>query len=137
MALVLDTSAILALAFADEDRTYARSIIEHIAADHGVVPTLFWFEIRNSLLVAERRKRITQTQTSTFLAKLRLLALDVDNQPSEQGVFNLARQHSLTIYDSAYLELAHRSALPLATVDNALIKAASAAGVSHWDPSSR
>jgi predicted nucleic acid-binding protein len=133
MALVLDTSAILALAFADEERTYAQSVIEHIAASHGVVPTLFWFEIRNSLLVAERRKRISQTQTSTFLSKLQLMALDVDHQPSGQGVFSLARQYSLTAYDSAYLELAQRRNLPLATVDRALVVAARGAGVLLWN----
>jgi predicted nucleic acid-binding protein len=134
MALILDTSAIMGLAFDDEDGQYARGVIDHIAADRAVVPTLFWFEIRNCLLMAERRQHTAMDQTTAFLADLEPLALEVDHHPQETIVLSLARRHILTVYDAAYLELAKRRNLTLATIDKALIKAAAAAGVAIWQP---
>jgi predicted nucleic acid-binding protein len=132
MALIPDVSAIISLAFDDEDGTYARAVVEAIAADQAIVPTLFWFEVRNTLLMGERRKRSTPEQTTTFLADLDMLPFEIDSRPREPAVFSLARRHDLTIYDAAYLELAQRKSLPLATVDRALIRAAAAAGVAVW-----
>jgi predicted nucleic acid-binding protein len=129
MALIADASAILSQALDDDDASYAEAVIESIAADEAFVPTLFWFEIRNALLMAERRKRITADRTAAFLADLALLPFQVDDLPREGTVFALARRHSLTIYDAAYLELADRKKLPIATVDRALIKAAKKTGV--------
>jgi len=129
MALIPDVSAILSQALDDEDASYAEAVIESIAADEALVPTLFWFEIRNALLMGERRKRITAERTASFLADLALLPFQVDDLPREGAVFALARRHGLTIYDAAYLELAERKQLPLATIDGALIKAAKKAGV--------
>ena len=129
MALIPDVSATLSQALDDEDATYADQVIESIAADEALVPTLFWFEIRNALLMGERRKRITPARTASFLADLALLPFAVDDLPREGLVFELARRYNLTSYDAAYLELAQRKHLPLATVDHALIKAAKKAGV--------
>lgn len=129
MALVADTSAILAQAYDDEDATYAEAVIARIAAELAVVPTLFWFEIRNALLMGERRGRITAAQTTAFLADLALLPIEIDEEPREAGVLDLARRHKLTVYDAAYLELAQRRNLPLATIDDALARAAKAARV--------
>ncbi len=130
--IVPDASAILALAYHDEDADYAQAVVEAIAADRGIVPTILWYEIRNALLVGERRKRITPAQTHIFLANLALLPLEVDEIPRESVVFDLAHRYHLTIYDAAYLELAKRHNAPLATVDGALIKASRAAGVAIW-----
>src|ERR1700761_7649430 len=124
MALIPDTSAIIGLAFDDEDAAYAQRAIEAIAADQAIVPTLFWFEIRNVLLMGERRRRSTVNQTRAFLADLGLLPFEIDSQPREAAVLDLARTHALTVYDAAYLELAQRKNLPLATIDRALTKAA-------------
>jgi len=132
MALIPDTSAIISIAFDDEDSRYAQEVIEATAADQAIVPTLFWFEVRNTLLVGERRKRNTVDQTAAFLADLAMLPFEIDHQPREAGVLDLARRHSLTAYDAAYLELALRKNLPLATIDRALIRAADAAGVNVW-----
>lgn len=132
MALVPDASAILSLAFPDEGSGYAVAVIEAIDADQAFVPTLFWFELRNALIIGERRGRITPAQTMAMLSDLGLLPFEVDEMPREDSVFALARGHNLTIYDAAYLELAQRKGLPLATVDKALIKAALAIGVPIW-----
>lgn len=129
MALVPDISAILSQAFDDEDAAYAEAVIKAIALDEAVVPTLFWFEMRNALLVGERRKRITPKRTTSFLADLALLPFDVDALPREAAVLDLARRHTLTVYDATYLELAQRKSLPLATLDGALARAAQSAGV--------
>ena len=134
MPLVTDTSAILAQAFDDEDAAYAEKVIEHIAGDAAIVPTLFWFEIRNALLMGERRGRMTAAQTASFLADLALLPFEVDDQPREAGVLELARKHKLTVYDAAYLELAQRRNLAIATIDDALIRAAKRAGVALFKP---
>ena len=132
MALVPDASAIISLALDDEDTAYAQNVIEAIAHEGAVVPTLFWFEVRNALLMAERRKRCTANQTTAFLVDLNMLPFEIDDQPREAVVIDLARRHALTIYDAAYLELAQRRGLMLATVDPALARAAKATMVKVW-----
>jgi predicted nucleic acid-binding protein len=134
MALVPDTSAILSLAFPDEDAAYAKAVLDAIDADQAFIPTLFWFEVRNGLVIGERRGRITAKQTTSFLADLSLLPFEIDDQIREATVLSLARQQKLTVYDAAYLELAQRKNLPLATVDQALVRAGKATGVQVWRP---
>ena len=134
MALIADVSAILSQAFDDEDAAYAEAVIEAIANDEALVPTLFWFEIRNALLMGERRGRITAERTGQFLSDLALLPFVVDELPRELPAMGLARRHKLTMYDATYLELAQRKNLPLATLDDALIKAATAVGVTVFHP---
>jgi predicted nucleic acid-binding protein len=135
MAVIPDVSAILALALEDEDASFAESVLEAIAADEAIVPTLFWFEIRNMLLMAERRKRIAAAKTTAFLSDLALLTFAVDDLPREAAVLDLARRRSLTVYDAAYLELALRRNAPLATLDQALIRAARKEGATLFKPS--
>lgn len=124
MAVVPDVSAILALALDDEDTTFADAVIEAIARDEAIVPTLFWYEIRNVLVMAERRKRIAAARTTAFLSDLALLPFAVDDLPREAAVLDLARRRSLNVYDASYLELALRREAPLATIDQALVAAA-------------
>jgi predicted nucleic acid-binding protein len=80
-------------------------------------------------VISERRKCITPTQTIQILTRLDELPLRLDVTPDSAGVMALARAHGLTVYDAAYLELALRLELPLATLDRALAAAAPAAGV--------
>lgn len=98
------------------------------------MPTLFWFEIRNALVMAERRKRISAQRTNAFLSDLALLPFLVDDLPRETSVLDLARRRALTVYDAAYLELAQRKDIPLATLDKALIGAAKREGVTLFKP---
>ena len=130
MALVADVSAVLGGALAEDDMRYALAVLRAIGADEAHVPTLFWFELRNALLMAERRKRVTGAQLATFLGEFAILPVSVDSAPSESTVLDLARRHDLTVYDAAYLELAQRKQLPLATLGSALRKAARKARVS-------
>jgi len=69
MAIVPDVSAVLGLALDDEEADFAESVIVEIAGDEAIVPTLFWFEIRNVLVMAERRKRMTvERSTCCYIA---------------------------------------------------------------------
>ena len=96
----------------------------------GVVPALFWYEIRNVLIVNERRARIDQAGSARFLMRLRDLRFLRDEDHEEASVMTLARAHGLSAYDAAYLETALRRRDTLATLDRALATAASAEGVS-------
>ena len=85
--------------------------------------------MRNILIVNERRRRITPPDTSAFLLHLVRLRVRVDQQPDANAVLRLARDHRLSVYDAAYLELAQRQGLGLATLDTALQRAAVSEGI--------
>src|SRR6266436_9787202 len=125
MAFVLDASIVVAWAF-DEVNAVATETRERMRREAAVAPTLWWFEVRNALVQGERRGRFTELRTARFLRDISRLAITIDRAPSEPGVLTLARRHRLTVYDAAYLELALREALPLATLDEALASAARA-----------
>ncbi len=84
----------------------------------------------NTLIIHERRGRLAEADTAAFLRGLSRLGVTVDRFPEAAGVMTLARKHRLTVYDASYLELAQREALPLATLDADLIRAARAENLS-------
>jgi predicted nucleic acid-binding protein len=126
MPFVLDASVAACWAFEDETHAAADSALERIRFDEAVVPSLWWFEVRNILIVNERRGRIIERQTSAFLGFLTTLPVAIDRQPDEGNVMALSRRHRLTFYDASYLELAVRSGIALATLDAQLLRAAGA-----------
>jgi len=97
--------------------------------ESAIVPSLWWYEVRNILIVNERRGRITQANTTLFLNQTASLRIFVDSNMDERLLLDLSRQARLTVYDAAYLALAMRERLPPATLDKALEEAALAAGV--------
>jgi predicted nucleic acid-binding protein len=130
--LVLDASLALQWFLEDEaGRQYGLRILASLSAKRAVVPTLWFYEVGNGLLMAYRRKRITFDQIDGFLTRLKALPIDAAEQlPAELlELPALAQKHSLTNYDAAYLALAMRLNLPLATTDVDLRRAAAAAGV--------
>ncbi len=132
MSLVLDSSVTLAWVFGDETTPAIRQVFEGIAERGAVVPGLWWLEVANSLTMAVRRKRIDATFRQAALSDLALLDITTDQQTVSMAwseTLNLADQHHLTVYDAAYLELARRRGLPLATLDQELRNAASAIGL--------
>lgn len=129
MAIVIDASIVGAWVFSDESDGIADAAAEVLQDDTGLVPGLFWFEVRNVLLVGERRKRISTNTTIAFLGRLDQLPLLIDGACDGTHVMDLARRHGLTVYDAAYLEVAERHGLRLATLDKRLAAAAVAAGV--------
>jgi predicted nucleic acid-binding protein len=101
-----------------------------LRSDPARVPSLWWFEVRNTLIIHERRGRLAEADTAAFLRGLSRLGVTVDRLPEEAGVMTLARKHRLIVYDASYLELAQREALPLARLDADLIRAARAENLS-------
>lgn len=131
--LVIDASVTVAWCFEAEKTPYTEEILERIyQGAEAVVPSLWSFEIVNALLQAERRKRITAAQATVFLKQLEGFNLVIDSTPLPrvfEWIFLEARQQNLTAYDAAYLELALRRGLPLATLDANLKRAAKDLGV--------
>ena len=134
MAFVLDASIAACWAFQDEDHPDARLAFHQMRSEEAVVPCLWWFEVRNTLVVNERRRRIAESDTAAFLLSLSRLRIRVDRAPNEGEVLRLARTHRLSVYDAAYLELAQREGLPLSTLNADLRKAAAAEGVAISAP---
>jgi predicted nucleic acid-binding protein len=130
MPFVLDASVAACWAFEDEDHPTATLALERIRSDQARVPSLWWFEVRNTLIINERRGRLAEADTAAFLRGLSRLGVTVDRLPEEAGVMTLARKHRLTVYDASYLELAQRETLPLATLDADLLRAARAENLS-------
>ncbi|MBV8114117.1 MAG: type II toxin-antitoxin system VapC family toxin [Silvibacterium sp.] len=124
MPFVLDVSVAATWAFPDENHPQADAAFARLRNDYGLVPGLWWFEIRNVLIVNERRQRLTEADTATFLRDLEKLRIVRDIAPDHAEIMRLARTHLLTVYDTAYLELAQRQGVALATLDDALIRAA-------------
>jgi len=129
MPIVLDASVAANWHFQDERNEKADVILASILQETAIVPIQWWFEIRNTLLMGERRGRATEAQTMAFLKTLAGLPIEIDGLPDDEPLVALARKHRLTIYDSAYLELAQRERMPLATFDVRLQVAAHAEGV--------
>ena len=128
MPFVLDASIAGCWAFKDEQHPQADEAFTRIRTEEALVPSLWWFEVRNILAVNERRKRIKEPDTNSFLRNLSRLRIRVDRAPEEAIVLRLARNHRLSVYDASYLELALREALPIATLDSELAVAALAEG---------
>src|SRR2546422_2872363 len=118
MPFVLDTSIPACWAFQDEQDPRADAAYVQIKTEEAVVPSLWWFEVRNILVVNERRKRITETGTNRFLREL--ARIRVDREPEESAMLRLARAHRLSVYDASYSELALREAIPVAILDDEL-----------------
>jgi predicted nucleic acid-binding protein len=126
MSFVLDASIVGSWAFPDEGHLVARLALAALRTEEGVVPGLWWFEVRNILVINERRKRIMESETVVFLRELARLPVRIDRSPDETSVLRLARSHRLSVYDASYLELARREGLALASLDKELCNAARA-----------
>ncbi len=131
-SFVLDCSTALAWCFTDERTPVADAALDALVTRPAVVPALWPYEIANALLSGERRRRATSEDTAAWLRFLGQLPITVDEAPVSRvwgDILDLARAHQLSAYDAAYLELARRRTLPLATLDRRLKGAAKAAGV--------
>jgi predicted nucleic acid-binding protein len=130
-AFILDGSVTLAWFFEDETDAYAEAVQDSLTSAVAVVPSLWHLEVANALLVGERRKRTTEAKVTLFLTLLASLPISVDAETPARAwkdTLVLARSHNLSAYDAAYLELALRQGLPLATLDEPLRAALRAVG---------
>jgi predicted nucleic acid-binding protein len=131
---VLDASVTMAWCFEAQSDDYCKSILVALDGERAMVPEIWILEILNSLTIAERRRRLPAEQSDQFLRTLWRLPIDVESAaaraPWSSEVVALARATGLSSYDAAYLEVAKRKSLPLATRDGALRRAAARSGVS-------
>lgn len=125
--LIVDASALAGWLMPDEVGVdlAALAIVHEVFA----APWLSWAEIRNTLVVCERRGRLPAAKVDEAVILLDSLRIVLDSAPSSAAVFMLCRKHALTAYDALYLELAMRQGAVLASRDSALVKAARAEGV--------
>ncbi|MDE2839567.1 MAG: type II toxin-antitoxin system VapC family toxin [Chloroflexota bacterium] len=128
--LILDASIAAAWLFSDETEPQAEAVLARLAEDTAYVPQLWHLEVRNVLLVAERRGRIAAEHALELLETLGELPIRTDTTPDLAVAFALARAHGLSFYDALYLELAQRRDGTLATLDSALARSAAAVGLS-------
>ncbi len=132
MTFVLDNSVALAWCFKNERTPGIVKLLNRLTEDGATAPQLWPLEAMNGLLTAERRGRITGGERQRLIEFLRALPIEIDDQTVGQAwtaTAQLAEQHRLSAYDAAYLELALRLGLPLATADRALLHAAQAVRV--------
>ena len=138
MPFVVDASVTLAWCFEDEATAQTEAVLDLLTEDTAIVPALWELEVSNVFLLSERRRRITESQTARFIALLGQLPILVDwSSVNMEAVISVGRHHQLTAYDSAYLVLAEREGVPLATLDRKLRDAAQAVGVHLLPDSSR
>jgi predicted nucleic acid-binding protein len=129
---VIDAASVLAWCFEDESGPEADALIEKAATEGATVPALWSLEIANGLAMGERRGRIKPAESAAFVALIEELPVVRDEATGARALhetMSLAREHGLTAYDAAYLELAMRLSLPLATDDRSLRVAAQRIGV--------
>jgi predicted nucleic acid-binding protein len=131
VSFVIDNSVALAWCFEDEHTQPVMELLDRIAETGAFAPSLWPLEALNGLLMAERRRRVDARRRQRLAGFLRALPVTLDAETGDQAwtaTARLAERHRLSVYDAAYLELAQRRKLPLATLDEDLIKAAKALG---------
>jgi predicted nucleic acid-binding protein len=132
---VLDTSVAMAWCFEDEANLYADAVLDSLIDNAALAPSIWPLEVGNVLLVAERRKRMSQSESKRFLELLSSLPIKIEGfseQRMFEAVLNLARKQRLSSYDASYLDLAMQTELKLATLDQSLRKAAGRCGVAIY-----
>ena len=126
--IVIDNSVVMAWCFEDESNQYADDVLDSLEYMRAIVPSIWPLEVGNVLVVAERKGRLKRGDCLRFLELLSELPIEIEQESPERlmrEIYMLARDAQLSTYDASYLDLAMRKGLPLATLDKALIGAAS------------
>jgi len=132
VSFVVDNSVVMAWCFEDEVNAYTEAVLDRLRETEAVVPAIWPLEVANVLLLAERHRRLTEAQTTHFVELLKGLPIRVEESDitgALSSILSVGRSHGLSAYDAAYLELAARQGLPLASQDARLRTAAGRAGV--------
>lgn len=131
-SFVLDNSIVMSWCFKDEANQYADAVLDRLSEATAFVPSIWPLEVVNVLLVAERKKRLSEADNVRFITLLSQLPIIVEHARPERIMMDLlalARSNNLSSYDASYLDLSVRKSLPIATLDTRLIKAAKMANV--------
>ncbi len=140
MSFVLDNSVAMCWLLNDgraADVAYALKVLDSLKDDIAVVPGLWALEAANVVARAEAKGLVTEARTQAFISTLMRLNITTDKAMASHALgetLSLARRYRLSAYDAAYLELALREGLSLATLDDELLKAAKKAGVKRFEP---
>ena len=132
MSFVLDCSVTMAWCFEDERTAATDTLLDKLVAEGAEAPSIWPLEVSNVLIGASRRNRISPAEANVAAQRIAALPVLIDLEGSRRAwdsLLQLAVRYGLTSYDTCYLELALRKALPLATLDKALQRAATEAGV--------
>ena len=132
MTLAIDASLTLAWLCEDEQTEAILALVDRVSTGGAIVPPIWRYEVANGLQMAIRRKRIDSHYRLSCFERLRSLPIAVDTDGADEiwlATVALADLYQLTIYDAAYLELAQRIRVPLATLDDALARACNSSGV--------
>ena len=134
---VVDNSVVMSWCFEDEGSRYAETVLDSLEDGEAFVPAIWPLEVGNVLLMAERKKRLSQASVIRFLALVNNLPITVEQETPERmlkEIVSLARKHRLSTYDASYLDLAMRLGLPISTLDTSLMKAAKKCRVPAFEP---
>jgi predicted nucleic acid-binding protein len=132
VSFVVDNSIALAWCFEDEQTEPIMGLLDRVAENGAYAPALWPLEALNGLLMAERRKRLDSKRRHRLEGFLKDLPIELDTETADQvwtATSRLAERYRLTVYDAAYLELAQRRKVPLATLDQDLIRSGKALGM--------
>jgi predicted nucleic acid-binding protein len=123
---VVDNSVVMSWCFKDETNNYADTVLDMLIESAAVVPSIWPLEVVNVLILAERKKRLSESDSIRFLTLLSQLPIVVEYERPDmmKELLALARSNNLSSYDASYLDLAMRKGFPIATLDNKLIEAA-------------
>lgn len=138
MTFVLDASIAVAWGLGDERTAESLGVLDVVEADGAIVPRMWPFEVANALVVAERRGRATEAETGRLLELLKRLPIDVVEAPRDatlDALTAVGREHRLSVYDAAYVDLALRRGVSLATFDRPMRAAAQKVGIALLPPS--
>lgn len=137
MNFVLDCSVTMAWLFEDQADRYTEAVLESMEVGAALVPVLWTYEVANVLMVGERKKIVTASQSTQFLDLLHNLNIcfqPIHDVKYDETLLSNGRSFGLSAYDTAYLSLAMSRGLPLATRDKGLVQACSKAGVGVYRP---
>jgi len=138
MSFVLDNSVTMRWFFGDgkpQELTYAGKVLDAMKQENALVPATWGLEVANVIARAEAKGLVTEARSGAFLEMLEGVGIDVDSATFTHAMsdtLQLARRYKLSSYDASYLELALRQGMPLATLDEDLLKAAKKAGVKRF-----
>ena len=125
-SFVVDNSVVMSWCFKDETNQYADAILDRLSDATAFVPSIWPLEVVNVLLVAERKKRLSEADSVRFITLLSQLPIIVEHERPERmmkDLLALARSNNLSSYDASYLDLSMRKGIPISTLDTRLITA--------------
>jgi predicted nucleic acid-binding protein len=136
---VVDNSVVMSWCFEDEGNSYTEAVLDSLADGEAFVPGIWPLEVGNVLLVAERKKRLSEASVVRFLELVSSLPLSVEQETPDRmlkEIVSLARGQGISTYDASYLDLAMRMDLPVSTLDASMRKAARRLKITAYEPAS-